>query len=134
MPAARVLVVDDEVQYVDVVAFKFRNAGLDVLTARDGLEALQLALRERPAAIVSDYQMPGLNGMELCRQLRADPRTASVPFILLTAYGLEIEDAGLSESGISAVMSKPFSPRELLARMTELLNVPQPVAPLTERV
>lgn len=134
MPAARVLVVDDEVQYVDVVAFKFRNAGLDVLTARDGLEALQLALRERPAAIVSDYQMPGLNGMELCRQLRADPRTASVPFILLTAYGLEIEDAGLSESGISAVMSKPFSPRELLARMTELLNVPQPVAPPTERV
>ncbi len=134
MPAARVLVVDDEVQYVDVVAFKFRNAGLDVLTARDGLEALQLALRERPAAIVSDYQMPDLNGMELCRQLRADPRTASVPFILLTAYGLEIEDAGLSESGISAVMSKPFSPRELLARMTELLNVPQPVAPPTERV
>lgn len=133
MGSGRVLVVDDEVQYLDVVAFKFRNAGLDVLTARDGQEALRLALAQRPAAIVSDYQMPGLDGLGLCRQLRANPPTAEVPFILLTAYGLEIEEDGLRQAGVTAVMSKPFSPRELLARVRELVNGSRPASALMER-
>jgi two-component system, OmpR family, alkaline phosphatase synthesis response regulator PhoP len=122
MGTLKVLVVDDEIQYLDVVAFKFRNAGLDVLTARDGQQALQMAFSQLPAVIVSDYQMPVLDGLELCRQLRADPRTAGVPFILLTAYGLDIQEDGLAEAGVTAVMSKPFSPRELLARVNELLR------------
>jgi CheY-like chemotaxis protein len=122
MGSVKVLVVDDEIQYLDVVAFKFRNAGLEVLTARDGQQALQVALAQLPAVIVSDYQMPVLNGLGLCRQLRADPRTAGVPFILLTAYGLDIQEDGLAEAGVTAVMSKPFSPRELLARVNELLR------------
>ena len=128
MGNAKVLVVDDEIQYLDVVAFKFRNAGLEVLTARDGQQALQVALAQLPAVVVSDYQMPALDGLGLCRQLRADPRTASVPFILLTAYGLDIQEDGLSEAGVTAVMSKPFSPRELLARVNELLRPAQAAA------
>jgi CheY-like chemotaxis protein len=128
MGNVKVLVVDDEIQYLDVVAFKFRNAGLEVVTARDGQQGLEVALEQLPALIVSDYQMPVLDGLTLCRQLRADPRTANVPFILLTAYGLDIQEDGLAESGVTAVMSKPFSPRELLARVNELLRPVQAAA------
>lgn len=122
MSNVKVLVADDEVQYVDVLAFKFRNAGLEVLMARDGQEALQLALAEKPALIVSDYQMPFLDGVELCRWLRAKPEMANVPFLLLTAHGLEIDEDRLAASGVTQVIGKPFSPRELLAKVTDLLN------------
>lgn len=129
MTNTKVLVVEDEVQYADVVAFKFRNAGFDVLIARDGQEGLEMALAEKPVLIISDYQMPGLDGMEFCRRLRAHPETAAIPFILLTAHGLDIEDAAVGEAGVSIVVGKPFSPRELLAKANELLNRPrQPVA------
>lgn len=134
MASLKVLVVDDEVQYLDVLAFKFRNAGLDVLTARDGEEALVTALAERPALIVSDYQMPLLDGMGLCRKLRERPETAGTPFILLTAHGLDIEDDAIGKAGVTAIVSKPFSPRELLARATALLNQPQATAALTGQV
>ena len=125
MTNTKVLVVEDEVQYADVVAFKFRNAGFDVLIARDGQEGLDMALAEQPALIISDYQMPVLDGMEFCRRLRARPETAAIPFVLLTAHGLDIEDAAVGEAGVSAVVGKPFSPRELLARATGLLNRPR---------
>jgi len=125
MGIGRVMIVDDEVQYVDVVAFKFRNAGLEVLVARDGQEALNIATTELPNVIVSDYQMPVLNGLELCRRLRAVPATAKTPFLLLTAHGLDIDEDVLADVGVTAVMGKPFSPRELLARALELLNESQ---------
>lgn len=132
MAAARVLVADDEVQYVDVVAFKLRNAGLEVLIARDGQEALQRAIAERPDLVVSDYQMPVLDGMGFCRQLRATPGIAATPFILLTAHGLDIQDDATSRAGVSLVMSKPFSPRELLLKVNELLARSRPLAAVTE--
>jgi two-component system alkaline phosphatase synthesis response regulator PhoP len=125
MTNTKVLVVEDEVQYADVVAFKFRNAGFDVVTARDGQEALDVAAADKPDLIISDYQMPVLDGMEFCRRLRAKPETAAIPFILLTAHGLDIEDVAVGEAGVSAVVGKPFSPRELLAKANELLNRPR---------
>ena len=125
MTNAKVLVVEDEVQYADVVAFKFRNAGYHVLIASDGQEGLDVALAERPALIISDYQMPVLDGMEFCRRLRARPETAAIPFVLLTAHGLDIEETAIVEAGVSAVVGKPFSPRELLARANGLLKQPQ---------
>lgn len=129
---AKILVVDDEVQYVDVVAFKFRNAGLEVVTARDGQEALLRAAAEPLALVISDYQMPVIDGVELCRRLRASPATADVPFILLTAFGLDLDEDALASSGVTAVMSKPFSPRELLGRASELMASSQPCAARTE--
>jgi DNA-binding response OmpR family regulator len=122
MTNPKVLVVEDDVQYADVVAFKFRHGGYDVVTARDGQEGLDIAIAEQPALIISDYQMPVLDGMEFCRRLRARPETAAIPFILLTAHGLDIEDAEVSAAGVTSIVGKPFSPRDLLARANELLN------------
>lgn len=133
MTNTKVLVVEDEVQYADVVAFKFRNAGFDVVIARDGQEALDVAIAEKPELIISDYQMPVLDGMEFCRRLRATPETAAIPFVLLTAHGLDIEDADVVEAGVTAVVGKPFSPRELLARAKELLNRPRQSPAPSER-
>lgn len=122
MKSNKVLVVDDELQYVDVVAFKFRNAGLEVLTANDGQEALDAATLALPGLIVSDYHMPVMDGLALCRRLRAVPATAGVPFILLTAHGLDVDEDMIRQAGVTMVISKPFSPRDLLARATELLK------------
>lgn len=132
MGAYRVLVVDDEVQYVDVMAFKFRNAGLEVLVARDGQEALEVALAESPSLIITDYQMPVLDGIALCRQLRANPVTSRIPVILLTAHGLDLGRDVVAEAGVTLLMSKPFSPRDLLARATELLTQQPNAVALTE--
>lgn len=128
MATQKVLVVDDELQYVDVVAFKFRNAGLDVVTAHDGQEALETATTLLPRLIVSDYQMPVLDGLALCRRLRAIPATAGIPFILLTAHGLDVDEEMMQQAGVTTVISKPFSPRELLAKALELMQQPEPSA------
>jgi two-component system, OmpR family, alkaline phosphatase synthesis response regulator PhoP len=125
MVSGKVLVVDDELQYVDVVAFKFRNAGLEVVTAMDGQEALQKATLEPVGLIVCDYQMPGMDGLALCRRLRAIPETARIPFILLTAHVLDVKEEAIREAGVTLVLSKPFSPRDLLARAIELLSQPK---------
>lgn len=122
MTNRRVLVADDEVHILNVVSFKLRNSGLEVLTARDGQEALELARAERPDLLIVDYQMPGLNGLEVCLKLREDPETAQVPAIMLTARGLDIEQDQLDQAGIRMVIPKPFSPREVLGSAEELLN------------
>jgi two-component system, OmpR family, alkaline phosphatase synthesis response regulator PhoP len=119
----RILVVDDEDHIRAVVSLKLRNAGFEVLTAVDGEEAAELCRSERPDLIITDFQMPILTGMELCRQLRQDPQTRSIPAILLTARGFDLEPEEMAEAGIAVVLAKPFSPRELLERVNALLNV-----------
>ena len=118
----RVLVADDEVHILDVVSYKLQNAGLAVITARNGQDALEQAKTERPDLLIVDYQMPGLNGLELCRQLREDPETSRIPAIMLTARGLDVEQAELDRAGIKIVIAKPFSPREVLSCVEELLK------------
>ena len=122
MSSKRVLVADDEVHILDVVSYKLQNAGLEVITARDGTEALEQARAERPDLVIIDYQMPGLNGLEVCLQLREDPETSRIPAIMLTARGLDVEQDELSRAGISVVIAKPFSPREILSCVEELLG------------
>lgn len=122
MPEKRVLVADDEAHILNVVSFKLRNAGLEVITARNGTEAFELAKSEVPDLMVVDYQMPGMNGLELCLALRKESGTARIPAIMLTARGLDIERPDLDEAGICLVMAKPFSPREVLANVQELLE------------
>ena len=118
----RVLVADDEVHILNVVSYKLQNAGLEVITARDGTEALAQARAERPDLLIMDYQMPGLNGLEVCLQLREDPETSNIPAIMLTARGLDLAQSELDRAGISVVIAKPFSPREVLSCVTELLE------------
>jgi DNA-binding response OmpR family regulator len=117
-----ILVADDETHILHVVSLKLRNAGFTVITARDGQEALDLALSEVPDLLITDYHMPQLSGLELCRRLKLDPRTSCIPAIMLTARGYSLEAADTENSGILRMLSKPFSPRQLLATVQEVLS------------
>ena len=117
-----ILVADDESHILNVVSLKLRNAGFRVLTAQDGQEALDLARQERPDLIITDYHMPILSGLEMCRRLKQDPATAAIPAIMLTARGYHLEPHDTRDSGIRRMLSKPFSPRHLLQAVTEVIE------------
>ena len=117
-----VLIADDEVHIREVISYTLGNAGLEVIMAQDGEEALELAKSEHPDLLITDYQMPGLDGMELCLQLRQDPRTQQIPAIILTARGPDIAQDKLDKAGIEMIVAKPFSPREVLSCAKELLE------------
>ena len=117
-----ILVADDESHILHVVSLKLRNAGFRVFTAADGLEALELAQQERPDLLITDYHMPQLSGIELCRRLKQDPATAGIPALMLTARGYHLEPHDTAQSGILRMLSKPFSPRQLLTTVQEVLE------------
>lgn len=108
-----ILIADDESHILNVVSLKLRNAGYDVILARDGGEALALAVAQNPDMLITDFHMPVLTGLDLCMRLREQDGIGR-PAILLTARGNEPSAAELAASGIVEVISKPFSPRQLL--------------------
>lgn len=117
----RILVADDETHILNVVSIKLSNAGYQVETAEDGAEAYRSAKANPPDLLITDYQMPNLSGVELCAKLAADPPTRTIPAILLTARGYSISPQDKASSGIRRVIDKPFSPREVLACVEEIL-------------
>jgi CheY-like chemotaxis protein len=117
-----VLVVDDEVHILHVVSMKLRNAGYTVITAEDGEEALELAVSRSPDLIITDYQMPYMTGLELCMALKKHATTRHMPAIMLTARGFNLAREYLDQTNIAGVLSKPFSPREILTRVQELIG------------
>jgi two-component system, OmpR family, alkaline phosphatase synthesis response regulator PhoP len=123
MSAKKILVADDESHILHVVSLKLRNAGFTVITASDGQEAMDLAIAELPDLLITDYHMPQLSGLELCQRLKQDPRTQQIPAIMLTARGYHLEPHDTEQSGILRMLSKPFSPRHLLATVNEVLNL-----------
>lgn len=135
-PGKRVLVVDDEAHITHVVALKLRNAGFEVRTAADGEEALDLSREWLPDLVITDLQMPYLSGMELCARLKESPRTASVPAIMLTARGHALADNDLARTNIRLVLSKPFSPRQILQEVNAVLGIGEnaPVDPADKSV
>jgi len=122
MENKKALVVDDEIHIVQVVAIKLRNNGYDVVTAENGAAGLEKAKKEMPDIIISDHQMPAMTGIEMIEGLREDPQTASIPVIMLTARGFAIEEEQSQKLGICAYCSKPFSPRELLKTIEDVLT------------
>jgi len=120
-----ILVADDETHILHVVSLKLRNAGFIVITARDGQEALELVQQNKPDLIITDYHMPQLSGLELCQRLKQDPATTGIPAIMLTARGYHLEPADTEQSGILRMLSKPFSPRQLLTTVEEVLGLSQ---------
>ena len=115
-----ILLIEDDAALVDVLSLAFEDAGYGVATARDGIEGLALATRDRPALVVSDVNMPRLDGFSLCQRLRAAGN--AVPLILLTSRDSEIDEALGLELGADDYVSKPFSTRVLLARVRALLR------------
>ena len=118
---ATILCVDDEAHILHVVSLKLRNAGFNVLTAEDGEEGLSLAKQHRPDLIITDFQMPFLSGLELCIELKKYEPTRRTPAIMLTARGFAIPPNQMELTNIVGVMNKPFSPRDVLARVQECL-------------
>ncbi len=117
----KIVIADDEVYILYVLAIKLRNAEYEVLTASDGSEALELCLAEPPNLIIADYQMPGMNGLELCREYHRLTRRR-VPAMLITAREFDVDDSLLAESSVEAVVAKPFSPRQVVRTVGRLLN------------
>ncbi len=118
----KVLVADDEIHIVQVVAMKLRNNGLDVVTADNGSDAYKLCCEEKPDIIVTDYQMPGMTGIELVEKLRGTDGLENIPVIVLTARDFAIEQDQQEKLNIAAYLSKPFSPKELLNRVENILE------------
>ncbi|WP_432798078.1 response regulator [Poriferisphaera sp. WC338] len=117
-----ILVVDDETHILHVVSLKLRNAGYEIITAEDGEEGLAKALSHKPDLIITDYQMPFMTGLELCIKLKEHDETAGTPALMLTARGLSLESEYFEQTNIAGVLTKPFSPREILMRVEELLS------------
>jgi two-component system phosphate regulon response regulator PhoB len=118
---AKILIVDDEPDALEILGFKLREAGFTPLLARDGAKALIAARDERPDLIVLDLMLPEVDGLEICKILRRDPLTATVPIIMLTARAAEMDRVLGLELGADDYVTKPFSPRELVLRIRKLL-------------
>ena len=118
----KILVVDDEPDALEVLAFKLKEAGFLPLLAKDGTRALALARDERPALIVLDLMLPEVDGLEVCRILRRDPATSAIPILMLTARAAEMDRVLGLELGADDYVTKPFSPRELVLRIKKLLD------------
>jgi len=123
MTGRKVLVVDDEIHIVHVVTIKLRNNGYEVISAENGADALDLAQREQPDLIISDFQMPVMTGVEVVEKLRQVEQTRDIPVILLTARSFDISPEQQQQLRIVQCLSKPFSPRELLGCVEDALCV-----------
>jgi two-component system alkaline phosphatase synthesis response regulator PhoP len=118
----KILIVDDEKDIVDLVAYNLEKEGYETLKALDGEKALQLVRTKTPDLVVLDLMLPGIQGLEVCKRIRKDPETASIPIIMLTAKGAEIDKIVGLEVGADDYITKPFSVKELLARIKAVLR------------
>jgi two-component system, OmpR family, alkaline phosphatase synthesis response regulator PhoP len=119
--AKKVLVVDDERDIVDLLEYNLTREGFEVISAHDGTEALVRA-QEHPDLIILDLMMPGLDGFETCKRLKADPRTSATPVMFLTARDTEVDEIVGLELGADDYIRKPISPRKLVARVRALFR------------
>jgi two-component system alkaline phosphatase synthesis response regulator PhoP len=118
----RILVVDDDKQIARLIASYLEEAGFAVLTAYDGETAMHAIRREHPDLIVLDVMLPGRDGMEITRWLRADPKVATTPILMLTARVEDVDKILGLELGADDYLTKPFNPREVLARVRAILR------------
>ncbi len=117
-----VLVVEDEEDILELVAYNLERAGMRVLKARNGVEAMALLLREKPALVVLDIMLPQMDGKEVCRRIRQGEHTRSIPVVMLTALTEEVDRVVGFELGADDYVTKPFSPKELVLRVQAILR------------
>ncbi len=119
---ATILIVDDEPDVADLLKYHLQKAGYQILVAGDGARALEIARRSRPEAIVLDLMLPGMSGLEVCRELRKNPNTAPLGVLMLTAKGQPTERIAGLEIGADDYVTKPFSPKEVVLRVQALVR------------
>ena len=117
----RVLVVDDHPDNRQILRVLLDNAGYQMIEAEDGEGALAAAEEHRPDLILMDVQLPKLSGLDATRQLRADPKTAAIPIVVITSFALSGDAEKAKAAGASAYLAKPYSPRELLQMIRNLV-------------
>lgn len=118
----KILIVEDEKDIIKMLEYNLKKEGFKVIDARDGEDALDLAMREYPDLILLDLMLPGMDGLEVCRALKKEAKTASIPIIMLTAKAQESDKVVGLELGADDYITKPFSPRELIARIKAVLR------------
>lgn len=126
MPKARMLLVEDDVALAELLVWHFEKEDYVVTATPDGEEALALAREAPPDVVILDWMIEGLSGIEVCRRLRRLPDSANVPIIMLTARGEEEDRIRGLETGADDYVTKPFSPRELVARVSAVLRRVRP--------
>jgi two-component system phosphate regulon response regulator PhoB len=122
MAKPAILVVEDDVDILRLITYNFEASGFDVATAQDGYEALALAKRQVPDLIILDLMLPGLDGLEVCKELKRSEATRKIPVLMLTARGEEVDRIVGLELGADDYVVKPFSPRELMLRVRAILK------------
>ncbi len=132
--ATRVVIVEDDADIAEMIRYNVERAGYRAHVVGDGAKALQLVPREMPDLLILDLMLPGMDGLDLCRRLRAQTATAALPIIMVTAKGEEADRVVGLEMGADDYLVKPFSPRELVARVRAVLRRREAPAPEAERL
>ena len=122
MKKAKILVVDDERDIIELVSYNLEKEGFKVISATDGEKALELVSSDKPEVIILDLMLPGIDGLDVCRELKKNDQTSSIPVIMLTAKGEESDIVIGLELGADDYITKPFSPRVLVARVKAVLR------------
>ncbi|MFQ5949446.1 MAG: PleD family two-component system response regulator [Nitrospiria bacterium] len=123
----RVLIVDDEDFVRELVRIMLESCGIETIEGKNGLEAIEKAQSEKPNLILLDVMMPKMDGYEACRQLKSNPETAQIPIVMLTARSdVSAKELG-GRMGVLEYLVKPFSPKKMAERVTELLNHSDPL-------
>ncbi len=117
-----ILIIEDEKDILDLVEYHLKQAGFQVLTAADGGEGLERAIKKRPDLIILDLMLPGMDGKDVCRVLKSNPVTQTIPVLMLTAKAEELDRVVGLELGADDYVTKPFSPRELVLRVKAILR------------
>lgn len=118
----KILIVEDEKDIIKMLEYNLKKEGFKVIDARDGEDALDLASRQYPDLILLDLMLPGIDGLEVCKTLKKESKTSSIPIIMLTAKSQESDKVVGLELGADDYITKPFSPRELIARIKAVLR------------
>lgn len=118
----KILIVEDERDIVKMLEYALKKEGFTALSVRNGLEAVKTAEKERPDLVLLDLMLPGMSGLDVCKSLKSDRKTSAIPVIMLTAKSQEIDKVIGLELGADDYMTKPFSPRELIARIKAVLR------------
>lgn len=120
-----ILVCDDEAHIRQIIAHKLRGSGYEVVEASDGQEALEAASARAPQLVITDFQMPRMSGVEMCKALKTTEGTSATPVLMLTARGYVLGEVDLAGTNICHVIGKPFGVRQLLDRVVQIVGKPR---------
>ncbi len=124
MSKSKILIIEDERSLIEILSYNLVNEGFEVLTASDGLDGLRRAQNSLPDLIVLDLMLPGLDGLQICRQLRSDPKTQGIRILMLTAKAEEVDEIVGFNMGADDYVAKPFKIKPLISRIKALLRRP----------